>query len=188
MIILTAGHDVHFPGAQNPEYGLSEHHEAARICDLVMQRLGVAEDVRLLDMGDVACTYKTRHDSLKKKVKRINDMGGVRLAIDLHFNASSSRLGHGAETLYYDQSSPGRTYAECFAGPLEEFDGKFDGRAPLQHSSTLYFLKHTRCPALVLEPLFIDNERDIGPLLTIYGRNRLADAVAAGITAARDVE
>lgn len=189
MIILTAGHDAKFTGACNPDYRLSEHHEAARICDLVMQRL-LREtcDVHYLDINSSVPSFPTPARSLQLKVARINRLHrlqGVDLAIDLHFNASPSRLGHGAETLCHEHSAAGACFAACFAGPLEDFDGKFDGRTPLQHSSTLYFLRHTACPALILEPLFLDNNDDAQALLIHAGRMRLVEAIVDGINAAR---
>jgi len=49
------------------------------------------------------------------------------------------------------------------------------------HSATMHFLKHTTMPAIILEPLFIDNDEDCRPLLSVKGRRSLAVAIAEGI-------
>jgi len=179
MIILSAGHDTKFFGCSNVHYGIQEHALALQICDAVMLRYRDDPRVGFVEADHMAPSFEKNLMSLYSKVKTINhihDAKRVDLAIELHFNASSARTGHGAECLYMDGSQRGKHYADIFLPILEAFDHKMDGR-PNQHYSTLIFLNETKCPAVIIEPLFLDNDKDAEIILKQTGRRMLVDAV-----------
>ena len=190
MIVLSAGHDPIYYGAINPRYHLIEHHCAAAICDMVMDAYRGDPRVHLLDMARHVPLFDRRLASLFAKVRHINDLHAIEpvdLAIELHFNASVRHNAAGSEVLVYgngDQvSEQGLRYAGIFRPLLEAFDHEIDDRG-VKHFSTLIFLRDTAPPAIILEPLFIDHDRDAEPLLTHEGRARIAGAIIDGIRAA----
>lgn len=200
-ILLSAGHDNIYSGAVNKRYGLKEHYCALDICDMVMDRFHKNPSVIFLDATHNIPTYasdlirmgwkedfvrqlkknRPEHLSLWWKVATVNKKNReapISLAVELHFNACESHRAHGAEVLYLSEKSKG--YAVQFQPLLEDFDGKYDGRQ-IKHSATLIWLHYTKMPAVILEPLFIDNKRDCKPLLTHSGREDLTDAITEGI-------
>lgn len=180
-IILSAGHDNRWYGAENQRYGLREHTCALQVCDLVMSAFRNNPQVKFLDTLPHQDTFSHRLDSLDWKIHVINEMPRIEpidLAIELHFNACESHNAHGAEVLYV--SKAGKKYAKIFQPLLENFDGKYDGRE-IKHFSTLKFLNETIMPAIILEPLFLDNTWDVQSLLTYRGRRKVADAIVEGI-------
>jgi len=187
MIVLSAGHDSRFTGAGNKEFGLVEHHAALTICDLIAERFRGDPQFCLLDLDRYAAMWTERLDSLHAKVNHINQLHKIEhvdLAIELHFNACETHTGHGAEVLYWGKkglvSHQAKKAAQIFQPLLEAFDGKYDGRE-IQHYATLIYLNETKCPAIILEPVFLDHPIDCRPLLTHAGRISLVDAIAEGI-------
>lgn len=184
MIMLSAGHDSRFWGASNIHYGVIEHYLALDICDMVMARFGHDIRVGFLDMSKHARMWKKRQDSLNAKVALLNHLHQIEpvdLAIELHFNACPSHLGHGAECLYWGNqegeiSERSKYFADLFLPELEAFDGKIDGRDN-RHDQSLAWLSQTAMPAIVMEPLFIDNENDVLPVLSHNGRALLAETI-----------
>lgn len=180
-IVLSAGHDLKFFGASNSHYMLQEHSCALSICDLVMASFRNDPNVLFLNVDHRVRLFDSSDDSLVWKVQTINTLhesDPIDLVIELHFNACRSHQACGAETLYL--SEIGAHYAWIFQPLLEGFDGKYDGRET-QHRSTLHFLRGTAPPAIILEPLFIDNDRDARPLLSLGGRRDISDAIVEGI-------
>jgi len=180
-IVLSAGHDNIYFGASSNQYYLTEHQVSINICDMVTQMF--KGKIEFLDVDQYTREFSNIHSSLKRKIDVINTMhkdNPIDLAIELHFNASPDRTGHGSEVLYHNDSHTGKHYADIFSPLLESFDGKFDGR-PNLHTHTKAFISRTLPPAIILEPLFIDNPADAAILLTQRGRMRLVIAIADGI-------
>lgn len=184
QVVLSAGHDMSFYGAENEYFNLKEHTCALQICDIVMTLIRSQSrtwDVNFLDVLPYRSSFSHSSESLDWKIRTLNYMHKIKpvdLAIELHFNACESHKAHGAEVLYVSRA--GEKYAKIFQPFLENFDGKFDGRG-IKHFSTLKFLNSTLMPAIILEPLFLDNTQDVLPLLTYEGRYKVADAIVCAI-------
>ena len=130
-----------------------------------------------------------RHD----KVPEIN-AAGCDLAIEIHFNACGDCGASGSETLYH----PGSDLGEMFASIMQDYvcnamgnknRGIKEGWYQMDRPGVVdfygdedgdekpdYFLKATNCPALILEPEFIEkysNSKD----LMLTGVRSIADAI-----------
>jgi len=124
---------------------------------------------------------------LQDKVKQVN-MFGPEIAIECHFNRlgwphNPNNYGDGYEVCCWEGSRNGRKLA---ASVLEGFKEKLPFRrrgTGLWERRDLYFLKHTRCPALIIEPLFLDNAAEVPFLEMKYGYEFIAEAVFNGIAA-----
>ena len=99
--------------------------------------------------------------SLVSKVAWINGLE-VDLAVEIHVNAG---LGHGCETLYCPSSARGLDAALAANGHLVS-DLSLRDRGVKEGWHRLdpdrgpnFFLKHTKMPALIIEPGFIETER-----------------------------
>ncbi len=97
--------------------------------------------------------------------------------ISIHFNAAARRGADGIETFYY-----GRRAYRLAASVHRRLvvaagtDNRGVRRRPF------YVLRHTRCPAILIEAGFLSNPREGARIAhSPTHRQRLADAIAAGI-------
>lgn len=145
MLFLSAGHHPRAPGAA--WQGFVEHTEAV---------LWVQELARLMPRALVVPTGE-----LGAKVRWINARAGANdLAVEIHFNASPRNAGQGSETLYCPGASRslliGRNVQPILAAHFAPDRGLKPGFYQADpKKGPLYFLKETRCAALILEPEFI---------------------------------
>lgn len=159
MIIITPGHYKAATGAKNRN-GFSEYPET---------RLWAKELVACI--GEKAIYVSSQ--PLTKKVRRINRICGekeITLALEIHFNSAKNsagtHVGEGSETLYYPGSIRGRELAVGVQGIISSVfspdrgvkEGWYRRR---KTSGALYFLEHTRCPAIIIEPEFIQYQERI---------------------------
>ena len=161
MILVSAGHHPTKPGACYQ--GFCEHDEALRwardICEI------------LTDEHALMVPPST----LKEKVSFINARK-CDLAVEIHFNSAKQwvdldndglvdegedvHVGRGSETLYYPSSVRGKAAARivqhALASVFEPDRGIKEGWYRLNPKyGADYFLRKTKCTALILEPEFI---------------------------------
>lgn len=155
MIIVSGGH---YPGKSGASFeGFSEYPEtlvwAQEICN---QLNAMCMPCVIVPTG-----------GLTKKVQFINDAvgkGAVWLALEVHFNAGG---GQGTETLYCPGSEKGERYAEQVNNALWPVFGKSrgvkEGWYRMDKASGIidYFLRATKCPAIIIEPEFVEYYKDI---------------------------
>ena len=83
-------------------------------------------------------------------------------AIELHFNAANGNA-RGHEWLYWHSSSTGQKMAVALSGKFKEWFSALPARGAKAKSAGDRggeFLRLTRCPAVIAEPFFGDNEAD----------------------------
>jgi len=180
MILISAGHYPGNPGACFQ--GTCEHEEATVWMEMLVAELSKHAPCLAVPTG-----------TLPQKVSYINTHSPM-FAIEIHFNSSAGKA-RGFETLHYPGSVQGKllaivandAIAQCFehnrgvkegwykmdAPGVEDYVGDVDG-----DESPHYFLQKTHCPAIIVEPEFIQR-------LDIIQKNRehvievLADALLA---------
>jgi len=125
------------------------------------------------------------HGELPQKVEAINQFTPD-IALDIHFNRlewpyNRQRFGAGYEVCVWQ----GSVYGKLLAAQILK---SFDERLPFERRGNgiwerkdLYFLKHTRCPAAIPEPLFLDNPFEEPFLKTKRGYEFVATALFLGI-------
>ena len=161
-----------------------------------MKKLSPVFGIRLLvthrdpELGYSAAVRKTA-----ESIKRFD----ADLCMELHFN-SSSPAAKGCEILYYCNSSRGERAAHCMADamqpmlsdldiPLRGYNGarslwynKADESKAYSNRGS-YYVYATHCPALILEPFFGSNEREMALMseqenITNLARSYLSGALA----------
>lgn len=161
MILLSAGHYPNSPGACNGDY--CEYPVAVRWVDRIKDILGDSVDVDVVPTG-----------TLTEKVKYINSRPAT-AAVEIHFNANIK--AYGSETLYAPGSTKGKALAESIQHQFQirnifqpnrgakegwyrmdrpgivDYVGDVDGDEVID-----YFLRATKCPAVIVEPEFIYNK------------------------------
>lgn len=161
MLMISAGHHQGAQGARFNEY--TEWREARQWRDLLASNL-----------AHIAIPVPT--GTLRQKVEFIN-RGQPTAAVEVHFNSAIVRgrhVGQGCETLHYPGSVRGQWLAHLVQSALApifppdrgikegwhrmdrpgivDYHGDKDGDETIN-----YFLRETRCPAIIIEPEFIHN-------------------------------
>ena len=120
----------------------------------------------------------SQNDVLKKIVEKCN-AHTVDLDVSIHFNAGASKLFNkkttGTEVLIYSSNSKSKTYAQNIVNAIASLG--FTNRG-VKYSKTLYFLRKTKNPALLIECCFVDDPDDIN----LYNVDKMAQAIVKGIT------
>jgi len=123
--------------------------------------------------------------SLVEKTQAIN-IFKADVAIEVHFNAlewpyNPERYGSGYEACINKGSIKGAYLAQCI---IDEFYDKlpFDKRGTgIQEREDLWFVRKTKCPAIIVEPLFLDNPLESQYLKMSMGYATIARACYEGI-------
>ncbi|WLD28569.1 N-acetylmuramoyl-L-alanine amidase [Clostridioides difficile] len=99
----------------------------------------------------------------------------VDLAVQIHFNANSTTLNPmGTETIY--KTNNGKIYAERVNSKLSTI---FKNRGAKIDARGLYWLSHTKAPAILIETCFVDSKADTD--YYIKCKNTVARLIAEGI-------
>ena len=171
-VAISYAHSPASPGACHN--GMCENEESITWSNMLAEKL--------LEQGvSVAICEKAE---LSDKVAFINKRG-CDLALEIHFNACGDCGAQGAETLYYPDSELGKHLASCIQQFLPEAMSNSDRgikegwyQQDEEEAIPLYFLKNTNCPAVIIEPEFIENYADID-----FNRERGVNAIMGGIMA-----
>ena len=176
MIAISGGHWDRARGAKN-ETGFSEYPETMEWARLIHDILRKKEVDVVLVPGE---PLQTKIDFINEGVRQ----GEIDLAVEIHFNSSPGGRGRGSETLYCPGSVEGERIADLVQGSLGsimapnrgvkqgwyrmdrpgivDYDGDIDGD---EHPDA--FLYRTRCPAIIIEPEFIQRESVVRDMRTI---------------------
>lgn len=179
VILIDNGHGNDTPGKYSPVWSFGQlfewefNRDLARRIILGCYFAGMRATKIVPEVFDI---------SLKERCRRANDWydrcEGDCILLSLHANAGG---GTGFEVF----TSVGETKADALASKLiAQLEMDFpnirmrkdysDGDADKE--SGFYILKHTKCPALLVENLFMDNEKDCRLLLSEDFRKALADS------------
>lgn len=183
------GHGSNTPGKCSPDKTLREYKWAREEVALIMKKLEPYK-------GKVNAVNLVPEDydvTLSERCKRMNNLikpgeAGRCLFVSIHCNAAGNQdkwmNARGWESHCARKCSP---KSILFADLLwNHAEGK---HIPLRRPSRsmsywpndFYVLKHTSCPAVLIENMFQDNKDDVAYLLSDKGRNDLADIVVEAI-------
>ena len=160
-VAISLGHRPARPGYKIKQ--ISEYSELAPLVGYLIQRLS--------QKGILAYIIGT--GILQNKVAHINRLKAD-LAVEVHLNAGG---GHGAETLYCPGSSTGKRLDQDVQDQIvllgmrdrgvKEGWFRMDKPGVKEHSKDIegdekkdYFLEKTNCPAIIIEPYFLDNNSE----------------------------
>ncbi len=101
--------------------------------------------------------------------------------VSLHFNATRDRTISGMEVFY--RSDKGKVLARSV---LRSMYRRVTGKSRGIIHGDYKVLRETRMPAVIVEAGYLSNKAEASRCGTIAHRQALADAIAAGIVAARD--
>lgn len=120
----------------------------------------------------------SKNDILKKIVAKCNEHE-VDLDVSIHFNAGANKILNkvttGTEVFVYSSASKAKSYAQKVVNAISALGFKNRG---VKTSKTLYVLKNTKNPAMLIECCFVDDPDDVN----LYNVDKMAQAIVKGIT------
>ncbi len=150
-----------------------------RECDIA---LGVVDYLEaFLDQFGVEVLGTMQSDELTDVVDAAND-SGADIFVSVHCNAAANPEAEGTETLFCEGEGDDQELAECINASIVERIGTEDrGSKPDTASAvgSLYVLRQTNMPAVLVELAFLTNENEA--LLLKYRQKDFAEAIALGI-------
>lgn len=168
---VHGGHNKYSTGASGV---LNELTEDRKVKDLVISKLRALGHT-VYDCTDDSGTSQNKN--LKNIVAKCN-AHSVDIDVSIHFNAGAKdSYGNskttGTEVYYY--SSKGKAYAEKVVNAIAELGFKNRGA---KKSTSLYVLKNTNSPAILIECCFVDDKDDAN----LYNAEKMASAIVKGLT------
>lgn len=184
-VLIDNGHGSNTPGKCSPDGRLKEYAYTREIA----QRL----EMELRKRGfDVERIVKEEIDiPLAERCRRVNGYkAGEAILVSIHCNAA----GNGSDWMqargWEAWTSVGQTNADKLATCLYEAAEKCLPGMKIRKDMTdgdpdkesgFYILKHTKCPAVLTENLFQDNQEDVGFLLSEKGKQAIVELHVLGI-------
>lgn len=173
VILISAGHYEAAKGAQHE--GFTEYPETSLWADTLALAINKVGENK--QGYPIAMRIKDGH--LRDKVAEINHIcenTKVFCAVEIHFNSAGVPNVKGSETLYYPGSQRGAKIARIVQfhqaktfppnrGIKEGWyrmdrPGVIDYAGDVEGDETIdYFLRKTPCPAIIVEPEFVQNHR-----------------------------
>ena len=188
-VLIDNGHGVNTPGKRSPD-GLLREYEFNRTI-----AVGILEHLALRDIDAELVVPELEDISLIERCRRVNEASlifGVEntILISIHANAAGNGSQWMNATGWCAYTSPGETEADKIAKYLyraarhylpghkircDHSDGDPDFEAPF------YLLKHTYCPAVLTENLFMDAYPDYQFLMSNAGKRSIVNLHVEGI-------
>lgn len=175
IINIHSGHNPDGKKACGAIGLIRESTEARKVKDAVIKML------KLQGHTVHDCTVNngtSQKDILKKIVARCN-ANVVDLDVSIHFNAGANKILNkvttGTEVYVYSPNSKAKEAAQKIVNNLSALGFKNRG---VKYSKSLYFLKHTNSPSLLIEVCFVDDPDDVN----VYNVDNVAQAIVTGIT------
>lgn len=128
---------------------------------------------------DCTCNNGADQNDVLKKIVAVCNAQEADLDISIHFNAGAQPEadGHttGTEVYVYSTSSAAAAYAQQVVDSIAALGFRNRG---VKERQSLYVLRHTKAPAMLIECCFVDDPEDVA----LYNADRIAEAIVAGIT------
>lgn len=188
-VLIDNGHGIDTPGKRSPDGRFREYLWNREVAQLVLEGLlewGVDAQLVVRETNDV---------SLRNRVNRINticnQLGASNvLLISIHANA----MGNGSQWMnaqgWSAYTTKGSTESDKVAEFLyDAFEEEFKERRIRKDMSdgdrdweeNFYILQKTKCPAVLTENFFYDNQEECAFLLSNLTKWRVAQATIKGI-------
>ena len=188
-ILLDNGHGIDTPGKRSPDGHFREYAYNRYLA------FRIREQLLALDL-DVQLLVPEREDiSLQERCRRVNkicqQLGADQvLLISIHVNAAGNGKEWKDARGWCCFTTAGETTADALATCLYEAaqaqlpghrirKDTTDGDPDLEKD--FYILRHTRCPAVLTENLFMDNQDDVAFLESAEGVQALVNLHVEGI-------
>lgn len=175
-ISISAGHNPRSKVAHGAVGLICESTEARNVTAKVIQMLK-AQGHEVYD--DTVNDGTSQNDVLKKIVNKVNAHKNLDVAISIHFNAGANKIldrkTTGTEVFVYNAASKAKDMAQKIVNSIASLGFKNRG---VKTSTSLYFLRKTNAPSILVEAAFVDDPDDVA----LYNADKMAQAIVKGIT------
>ena len=188
-ILIDNGHGENTPGKRSPDGKFREYSYAREIAK------SIEGELKFLGIDAERIVTESEDISLEERVRRVNEICGRFGAenvvlVSIHCNASKNGEW-GKARGWSAYTSKGKTKSDELATMLyAEAEKKFAGQIIRKDFSdgdpdweeAFYILRKTKCPAVLTENFFMDNEQDVTYLTSDKGRDAIVRTHVAALT------
>ena len=189
-ILLDPGHGLNTPGKRSPDGTFLEATYNREIANQTLRQLQAkGHDAQLL-------VPEPEDIPLKERVRRVNAICTAQgpanvLLISIHINAAGDGTRWHTATGWSCYTTKGHTLSDTLAdclyqsakqhltGQTIRTDYSRDGDPDWEEN--FYILRHSLCPAVLVEQFFIDNKKDLAYLISNEGKRNLIDVIVGGL-------
>lgn len=177
---ISVGHvgEQDNPPAEHPDIGIKESFACLRVLRILQ--------VMLDEYRDVETVIAPIDQSLVERIAYLNvahEDAPIDIAIELHMNAFTDRNVDGCECLYLSTDATAQAWAEKIQEELvSELSAHDRGAKAFDNRSRNGFIRMTNCPAVIIEPLFISNDRRAQEIINSDAVHRIAIALFRALT------
>ena len=165
-ICINSGHKLGIDPGAIGQRGTQEAYITKTIGDMVKKYLE-REGYEVISVSDKSLT----------KVCKTSNENNCDYFISIHCNSAVNKEARGTETFYWKTCEKGKKLAKSINDEIVNTFGTRD--RGIKENTTFYVIKHTKCPAVLVECEFISNLD--GEKLLNEKSNIFAEAITRGI-------
>lgn len=177
IIVIDAGHGGFDPGAVSGN-GVEEQQINLKIALKLQRLLEESGTTTFLTRVDEDSVGETKREDMKNR-KEIRDIEDSDMYISIHLNSFPQENVKGAQT-FYSNNEESKKLAELVQKKLKEVVEPSNNRVA-KELSTVYLLKNTKNPSIIVECGFLSNNEELTKLQDDTYQEKLAWAIYLGI-------
>jgi len=177
IIVIDAGHGGFDPGALS-ETGVEEQEINLNIALKLQRLLEESGTTTFLTRADEDSVGETKREDMKNR-KAIRDVEDSDMYVSIHLNSFPQENVKGAQT-FYSSSEESKKLAELVQKKLKDVVEPNNNRVA-KELSTVYLLKNTKKPSIIVECGFLSNSEELKKLQDDTYQEKLAWAIYLGI-------
>ena len=189
-ILIDNGHGLNTPGKRSPDGTLLEYaytREIARRIVATLKARGHDAELLVPEDDDIPLSERVRRTNAHCQALGKSNV----ILISLHINAAGDGTKWMNATGWSCYTCKGQTesdrLADCLYKAAEQIlenqvirtDYARDGDPDWEEN--FYILRHSLCPAVLVEQFFMDNKQDLAYLLSQEGRRAIVETIIDGI-------
>jgi N-acetylmuramoyl-L-alanine amidase len=177
VIVIDAGHGGFDPGALS-DNGVEEQKINLEIALKLQRLLEESGTTTFLTRADEESVGDTKREDMKNR-KEIRDIEESDMYVSIHLNSFPQENVKGAQT-FYSNNEESKKLAELVQNKLKEVVEPSNNRIA-KELSTVYLLKNTKKPSIIVECGFLSNNEELKKLQDNRYQEKLAWAIYLGI-------
>ena len=189
-ILIDNGHGIQTKGKRSPDSTLLEYaytRELARRIVSILQSRGYDSELLVPEDDDIPLSERIRRTNAHCQALGKSNV----ILISLHLNAAGDGTKWMNATGWSCYTCKGQTESDRLADSLYKAaeqilenqvirtDYARDGDPDWEEN--FYILRHSLCPAVLVEQFFMDNKKDLAYLISDEGKRNLIDVIVSGL-------
>ena len=189
-ILIDNGHGIQTKGKRSPDGKLLEYaytRDLARQIVKILQSRGYDSELLVPEDNDIPLSERVRRTNAHCQALGKSNV----ILISLHINAAGNGSKWMNATGWSCYTCKGQTesdrLADCLYKAAEQIlenqvirtDYARDGDPDWEEN--FYILRHSLCPAVLVEQFFMDNKKDLAYLISDEGKRNLIDVIVSGV-------